>query len=173
MDLDAAEEKAKAKSNGQAKSGGTGKRPADKGQDSPRVPVDLTKYPRAQKAFANITGDRSKDLARIVVACVDSGLTKAQIRWVVDLRTDLVEKLDELGHDDVDRLYDKIDEDRRNKAQGKAQEQEDAAEHRHKRPLDDVRHGADTAYFVGFFVAAALYGGYRMFRIRRRSPTNN
>ena len=36
-------------------------------------------------------------------------------------------------------------------------------------PVAQAWHGADTAYFVGFLVAAALYGGYRMFRISPQS----
>jgi P4 family phage/plasmid primase-like protien len=137
VDLDAA---GKANNNGR---GPTGKGHADKGQDRPRTPVDLTKYPKVQKAFANITGNRSDDIARIVGAGVDSGLTKAQIRWMVDQRADLVGKLDELCHDDVDGLYDKFDQDRRTKAQDRAEE--DIKEHRHKRPLDDLRLGEDIA----------------------------
>jgi NCS1 family nucleobase:cation symporter-1 len=31
-------------------------------------------------------------------------------------------------------------------------------------PVASAWHGADTAYFVAFFVAAALYGGYRVSR---------
>jgi len=34
-------------------------------------------------------------------------------------------------------------------------------------PVARVWHGADTAYFVAFLVAATLYGGYRMIRRRR------
>jgi nucleobase:cation symporter-1, NCS1 family len=41
-----------------------------------------------------------------------------------------------------------------------------------KGPVAQAWHGADTAYFVGFFVGAALYGGYRVIR-RRRSSTRN
>jgi len=37
-------------------------------------------------------------------------------------------------------------------------------------PVARTWHGADTAYFVGFFVAALLYGGYRLLRRERRSP---
>ena len=33
-------------------------------------------------------------------------------------------------------------------------------------PVAKVWHGADVAYFVNFLVAAALYGGYRLLRIR-------
>ena len=31
-------------------------------------------------------------------------------------------------------------------------------------PVARAWHGADTAYFVGFLVAGALYGGYRLSR---------
>ena len=33
-------------------------------------------------------------------------------------------------------------------------------------PVAKAWHGADVAYFVNFLVAAALYGGYRLLRIR-------
>jgi putative DNA primase/helicase len=98
-----------------------------------------------------------------VAACQDSGLTKAQTRWVVDLRTDLAGKLDELGHDDVERLWGKIDDDGRTKAQSKAQEEENTAEHRHKRPLDDVRLGEDIAglHLAGTFARTGGLGWMR------------
>ena len=36
-------------------------------------------------------------------------------------------------------------------------------------PVATALHGADLAYFVNFLVAAALYGGYRLVRARRRA----
>ena len=33
-------------------------------------------------------------------------------------------------------------------------------------PVARAWHGADTAYFVNFLVATALYGGYRILRMR-------
>ena len=33
-------------------------------------------------------------------------------------------------------------------------------------PIARAWHGADVAYFVNFLVAAALYGGYRLLRVR-------
>jgi NCS1 family nucleobase:cation symporter-1 len=33
-------------------------------------------------------------------------------------------------------------------------------------PIARAWHGADTAYFVNFLVAAFLYGGYRLLRMR-------
>ncbi|HZA09042.1 purine-cytosine permease family protein [Mycobacterium sp.] len=39
-------------------------------------------------------------------------------------------------------------------------------------PIAKAWHGADTAYYVNFVVAAALYGGYRMLR-RRRSRSGS
>jgi putative DNA primase/helicase len=139
VDLDAAE---KATTNGQTKSkaksktnsGGQGN-----GQSDPRVPVDIARDPKVQKAFLKFTGDRSADIARVVGACMDSGLTKAQTRWVVEQRTDLAGKLDELGHDDVDVLWDKLDDDRRTKAQSKTID--DTGDNRHKLALDDARLG--------------------------------
>ena len=38
-------------------------------------------------------------------------------------------------------------------------------------PIARAWHGADIAYFVNFLVAAALYGGYRLARMRRTWPT--
>jgi nucleobase:cation symporter-1, NCS1 family len=34
-------------------------------------------------------------------------------------------------------------------------------------PIAKSWHGADTAYFVSLLVAASLYGGYRLLRMRR------
>jgi NCS1 family nucleobase:cation symporter-1 len=34
-------------------------------------------------------------------------------------------------------------------------------------PIAMAWHGADIGYFVSLLVAAALYGGYRLLRIRR------
>ena len=34
-------------------------------------------------------------------------------------------------------------------------------------PVAAALHGADLAYFVNFLVAGALYGGYRIWRMRR------
>ena len=36
-------------------------------------------------------------------------------------------------------------------------------------PVAQAWHGADIAYFVNFFVAAALYGGYRLVGMRRNA----
>jgi NCS1 family nucleobase:cation symporter-1 len=36
-------------------------------------------------------------------------------------------------------------------------------------PVAKAWHGADVAYFVNFLVAAALYGGYRILRMRKNA----
>jgi len=38
-------------------------------------------------------------------------------------------------------------------------------------PVARALHGADTAYFVAFLAAVALYGGYRVIRLRRFTTT--
>ena len=48
------------------------------------------------------------------------GLTTDQTQWVVRTRTDMTEKLAELSHNDVARLWYKIDTDRRKRAQSEA-----------------------------------------------------
>jgi hypothetical protein len=50
----------------------------------------------------------------------DAGLSVAQVQWVVRQRTDLTDKLAELNHDDVERLWLKFDTDRRKRAQSEA-----------------------------------------------------
>lgn len=46
--------------------------------------VDLNDYPDVLAALAEVTRDRSKDVARVVGACVDAKLTLAQTRWSVN-----------------------------------------------------------------------------------------
>lgn len=80
-------------------------------------PVNLTSHPVALGAMTLNTGDRSVDTARIVGACYDSNLTLSQTRWVVNARTDLAQRLAERHDDDVYTTWQKIDDDRRRKAQ--------------------------------------------------------
>jgi AAA domain len=95
---------AKAQTNGHA---GTGER-------AETQPVNLNQYPMVRAALDKVTGDRSRDINRIVAACYDAGLTLAQARWCVDRRVNLVDKLDENPkRDDVLECWLKIDEDRR------------------------------------------------------------
>ena len=77
-------------------------------------PGGLTYYTKVSDAVANVTGDRSADIARIVGACIDSNLELPHARWCVNLRPDLVKKLAEQGRaqDDVLRCYIKITGDR-------------------------------------------------------------
>jgi putative DNA primase/helicase len=130
----------------------------------------MARHPKVQNAFSKCTGDRSADIARVMGACMDSGLTKAQARWVVEQRPDLGGKLDELGHDDVDVLWDKFDEDRRTKAQSKALD--DTSDDRPKLALDDARLGEVIVRHVleGKFVRTgglgwAHYDGKRWKRV--------
>ena len=108
MDLDAAE---RAKTHGQAKSKANGNSKHYGGNDwasRPRAEVDLNQYIEVKAAIEKTTGDRSEDIARIVGACVDSRLTLPHAYWCCAQRDDLVEKLNELSHDDVNRCWDKI-----------------------------------------------------------------
>ena len=75
------------------------------GATAPEPGCKLNGYPTVLKALAQITGDRSEDIARVVGACLNAGLTVAQAQWVVRTRTDLTDKLAELSHDDVERLW--------------------------------------------------------------------
>ncbi|MDQ1249559.1 MAG: hypothetical protein QG597_3934 [Actinomycetota bacterium] len=65
-------------------------------------PVDLDLPERVATAVANVSGDRSADIARIVGACADSNLQLPHARRIVGQRADLVQKLAEMkGRDDV------------------------------------------------------------------------
>lgn len=64
--------------------------------------VDPATLPdRVRDALAEVTGDRSADTMRIVGACHDAGLTLAQARGVIALRTDLAARLAKRRDDDV------------------------------------------------------------------------
>lgn len=80
-------------------------------------PVSLTNYPTVLAALAQNTGDRSVDTARVIGAAYDAHLTLPQTRWVVSVRTDLGQRLAERRDDDVGITWQKIDIDRRQKAQ--------------------------------------------------------
>jgi hypothetical protein len=78
------------------------------------VPVEnLATYPSVVAALGKVTGDRSADIARVVGACYDASLTLDEARWTAGTRMDLAAKLAEFRHDDVRRLWDKIDDERR------------------------------------------------------------
>ena len=68
-------------------------------------PSDLARHPQVRRALAMVTVDRSKDTMRVVGACVRSGLTEAQVRWVVRQRADLRGRLDDRHDNDVSRCY--------------------------------------------------------------------
>ena len=87
-------------------------------EDSEGEPFDLSAYPAVRRALAKVTdpADRSKDTARIVGAVYDAGLTVENARWAVEQRADLANRLDERADDDVERMWLKIDADRRAKA---------------------------------------------------------
>ena len=122
VDLDAVK---RAKTNGHAKGNGKGKHYGGNNWASkPREEGDLTQHPRVKGAIDQVTGDRSEDIARIVGACVDSGLTIAHAYWCCAQRDDLIEKLNELSHDDVARLWEKVSTDRGRR--GQPQRLEDA-----------------------------------------------
>jgi putative DNA primase/helicase len=82
-------------------------------------PVDLENYPQVRAARDRVSEprDRSKDTDHIVRACDGDSLTRAQARWVVNTRPDLAERLARRNDDDVGRIWDKIDTERRKKAQ--------------------------------------------------------
>ncbi|MBB2990262.1 hypothetical protein FHR72_001730 [Mycolicibacterium iranicum] len=84
-------------------------------------PVDnLWIFPLVLAALGKVTGDRSEDTARIIGACYDARLTLSQTRWVVSAREDLVIRLAERRDDDVGRIWEKIDAERRKRAQSEA-----------------------------------------------------
>lgn len=95
----------RAKTNGQASS---------ERAETETEPVNLDSRLKIKDALDKVTGDRSRDINRIVGACYDAGLTLAQACWCVDRRADLVEKLGEnTKRDDVLECWLKIDKDRR------------------------------------------------------------
>jgi hypothetical protein len=78
---------------------------------------DLAKYPDIRSVIDKDSGDRSADTHRIVGACFRAGLPLRQIRWAIEQRPDLVERLDERIDDDVLRIFLKLaDAEQQNKA---------------------------------------------------------
>ena len=73
-------------------------------------PIDLTLHPRVQAAVdrVSVPRDRSKDTDRIVRACKADELTRAQARWAVAQRPDLVDRLTGRHDDDIARIWEKI-----------------------------------------------------------------
>ena len=120
-------------------------------------------HPDIHKTIDKDSGDRSADTQRIVGACFRAGLRLAQIRWAVDQRPDLVERLDERADDDVLRIFVKLaDAEQHNKAAAdgandvEAFETEVAREHRTLRVRDEARRrlaaekeGATTPFDAG------------------------
>ena len=78
-------------------------------------PVDLDDYPQVSEELGKVTvpADRSKDTYRIVAACIDAGLTLAQTRWVIGQRPDLAGRLGDRRDDDVRRVWQKEQEERK------------------------------------------------------------
>ncbi len=66
--------------------------------------VDLSRHPRVRDALQKNTGDRSADTMRVVGACLNDGLTEAEMRWAVSTRADLVARLNERPDHDDDLL---------------------------------------------------------------------
>ena len=76
--------------------------PTDVDGDEAPEPVDMSRYSWIQEALDEPHPDRSTHISHVVRECYDAGLKRAQTRWVVNRRADLVAKLAELGHrDDV------------------------------------------------------------------------
>lgn len=84
------------------------------------IAVDLAGYPSVRAALEQITGDRSRDIMRVVGAGKDAGLTLDQARSVVASRPDLSAKLAENSNrDDVLSCWLKVIDDRQNDAWAK------------------------------------------------------
>jgi hypothetical protein len=87
---------------------------------------DLASHPDIRKAIDKDSGDRSADTQRIVGACFRAGLRLPQIRWAVNQRADLVERLEERTDDDVCRMFLKLaDAEQQKKAGAGAQSADD------------------------------------------------
>src|SRR4029077_15048004 len=109
---------------------------------------DLAVYPDIRKAIGKDSGDRSADTQRIGGAGFRAGLRLPQIRWTVNQRPDLLERLDERADDDVLRIFVKlVDAEQQKKAGDGAQsaddtealDQEVAAEVRKLRVREEAR----------------------------------
>jgi hypothetical protein len=107
---------------------------------------DLTNYRDIRSAIEKESGDRSADTHRIVDTCFRAGLRLPQIRWAVEQRPDLVERLDERTDDDILRIFVKqADADQHNKAAAhgandiEAFDAEVAREHRTLRVREEAK----------------------------------
>jgi hypothetical protein len=109
---------------------------------------DLAVYPDIRKAIDKDSGDRSADTQRIVGACFRAGLRLPKIRWTVNQRPDLLERLEERADDDLVRIFLKLaDAEQQKKAGAGAQsaddtealDQEVAAEVRKLRVREEAR----------------------------------
>ncbi len=104
---------AKANGGAKAKKTGdtTGAKAATNGEAPNGEPVNLALYPKVLKALRLVTTnppDRSVDAYRILCACVDDGLTKAQGGWALRRRDDLAEWLDGNDAGELERTWEKI-----------------------------------------------------------------
>ena len=107
---------------------------------------DLASHPDIRKTIDKDLGDRSADTQRIVGACFRAGLRLPQIRWAVNQRPDLVERLEERADDDVCRMFLKLantDQQKKAAAHGandiEAFDAEVAREHRTLRVREEAR----------------------------------
>lgn len=80
-------------------------------------PFDLSRYPKIKAALdkgsVRLDGqgnDRSLDTYRIVAAVKDAGLSIENAEWAVRQRSDLAERLDDRGDDDVLSCWDRVEE---------------------------------------------------------------
>ena len=72
------------------------------GADDAPKSVDLSRYPAVKEVLDEPHPDRSTHISHVVRAGHDSGLLVPEVRWVVNQRADLVEKLAQLApRDDV------------------------------------------------------------------------
>jgi hypothetical protein len=100
---------------------------------------NLARYPDVENAVATVSDDRSADTQRIVAAGFRAGLQLSQIRWAVDQRSDLRERLDGRNDDDLGRIFLKLaEEDQFKKADAQAPASSD-------RPGKDASFDQDVA----------------------------
>jgi putative DNA primase/helicase len=91
--------------------------PALAGLDA--TPFSPSRHPRVRAAMRRVTGDRSLDTMRVVGACYDSGLTLANVRWAIQQRQDLAERLEDRRDDDVARCWERATQSREHKNEAK------------------------------------------------------
>jgi hypothetical protein len=94
-------EGAAAQANPAKSSGSSGPRALQPDEEA----FDLNLYPEVQKAIEKVSNDRRVDTHRVVNASFQAGLQLRQIRWAVNRRADLRDRLDERCDDDVARIF--------------------------------------------------------------------